>query len=93
MRSTMRMAGLSALLLMLSLASGCAGGAGSYPPRADLMGATEAKPVPGNEIATDPVAEARYNASVEAWGDRLRSAGVRLCKFFDATGMRGLDCP
>jgi hypothetical protein len=54
---------------------------------------TEAKPVPGDEIATDPVAEATYNARVESWGDRLRSAGVRLCKFFDETGMPDLDCP
>jgi hypothetical protein len=54
---------------------------------------TEAKPLPGDEIATDPVAEAHYNASVESWGERLRSAGVRLCRFFDATGMKGLDCP
>ena len=54
---------------------------------------TETKPVPTDEIATDPVAEASYNASVESWGDRLRAAGVRLCRFFDDTGMKGLDCP
>jgi hypothetical protein len=56
---------------------------------------TEPKPVPSDEIATDPVAEAHYNASVESWGDRLRSAGVRLCKFFDETGMsmQGFRCP
>jgi hypothetical protein len=54
---------------------------------------TEPKPVPGDEIATDPQAEAKYNASVESWGDRLRSAGVRLCKFFDETGMPDLNCP
>lgn len=92
MLSTLRRkAALSALLLTLCLASGCAG-AGTFPPVADLKAATEAKPVPGDEIATDPAAEARYNAAVESWGDRLRSAGVRLCHFFDATGMKGLEC-
>jgi hypothetical protein len=38
------------------------------------------------------VAEANYNAEVESWGDRLYSAGHRLCTFFKDTGMRGLDC-
>jgi len=52
---------------------------------------TEAKPVPGDEIVTDPVASAKYNAAVEAWGDRLRAAGMRLCRFFDRTGM-DVDC-
>ncbi len=57
------------------------------------MAATEAKPVPGDEIATDPAAEAHYNAAIEAWGDRLRSAGLRLCRFFAETGVKNLDCP
>lgn len=87
-----RRVGLLALPLMLSLVSGCAA-TGGYPPLADLQAVTEAKPVPTDEIATDPVAEASYNASVESWGDRLRSAGIRLCRFFDDTGMKGLDCP
>lgn len=89
-----RLAGLCLLLPMLSLASGCAT-SGGYPPLADLKAVTEAKPVPGDEIATDPVAEAHYNASVESWGDRGHSAGVRLCRFFAETGMEmaGFRCP
>lgn len=54
---------------------------------------TEAKPVPSAAIATDPEAAAKYDASVELWGERLRAAGIRLCRFFDETGMAGLDCP
>jgi hypothetical protein len=55
---------------------------------------TEAKPVPTDEIAADPVAEAHYNAAVESWGDRLHSAGARLCRFFEETDMPGVDfCP
>lgn len=52
---------------------------------------TEAKPVPDDAIATDPAADAHYNASVESWGDRVSSAGVRLCSFFRGTGMKGVD--
>lgn len=78
---------------MLLLASGCAT-SGGYPPLADLKAVTEAKPVPGDEIATDPVAEAHYNADVESWGDRLSAAGARLCRFFEAVKMPGLGgCP
>lgn len=55
---------------------------------------TEAKPVPGDEIATDPDAEAHFNASVESWGDRLLSGGGRLCRFFAKLNMPGVDfCP
>lgn len=92
MRSTLRArVALSALLLMPLLVSGCAV-AGGLPPPADLKAATEAKPVPSDDIATDPVAEAHYNAAVESWGDRLWLAGGRLCRFFKARGMT-LDCP
>lgn len=92
MRSTARrLAVRSALLPIVLLASACAS-SGGFPPRADLAAATEAKPVPGDEIATDPVAEAHYNADVEAWGDRLQSAGGRLCRFFARRRMPGLTC-
>lgn len=93
MSSTMRTT-LARLALppMLLLASGC-GASGGYPPLADLQAVTEAKPVPTDEIATSAQAEADYNASVESWGDRLSSAGGRLCRFFKETGMQGLDCP
>lgn len=90
--TTHRLAVHSALLLTLSLVSGC-GSSGGYPPIAEIKAVTEAKPIPGDEIATDPVAEAHYNAAVESWGDRLHSAGTRLCRFFDETGMKGLACP
>jgi len=53
----------------------------------------EPKPVPSDAIADDPVASAHYNASVESWGDRLYSAGGRLCRFFKRQGMKDLDCP
>lgn len=79
------------LLLAHCLASGCAA-SGGFPPLADLRAVTEAKPIPTDAIASDPVAEAEYNAAVEGWGDRLHSAGLRLCRFYQRTGMPGLDC-
>lgn len=93
MRSRMpRLAASSALLPALLLASAC-GASGGYPPLADLQAMTEAKPLPTDAIATDPVAEAHYNAELESWGDRLHAAGARLCRFFERTDMPGLDCP
>lgn len=49
--------------------------------------------MPGDEIATDAEAEAHYNAAVEGWGDRISSAGARLCRFFQRRKMPGLTCP
>lgn len=76
-------------LLLIGL-SGCATSA-SYPPKSDVIAATEAKPLPSDAIVTDPRESALYNAKVEAWGDRLRSAGLRLCRYFERTGM-DVDC-
>lgn len=92
MRSTARRrAALSALLPMLLLASACARPGGPFPPLADVKAVTETKPVPPDTIADDPVAEANYNAAVEGWGDRLHSAGERLCRFFVRIDMPKLD--
>ncbi len=91
-RLNLRRAAISALPLVLLPVSAC-GGSGGYPPLADLKAVTAPKPLPGDEIATDPVAEAKYNADVESWGEGLRAAGIRLCRFFDETGMPGVECP
>lgn len=80
---------LPALLLAVS---GCAAPASRLPPRADLQAAVEAKPVPTAEIVTSSKAAADYDAAIEAWGDRVRAAGGRLCRYFRALGM-AIDCP
>jgi hypothetical protein len=78
---------------MLLLASGCAS-SGAFPPPADLAALIEPKPIPGDEIASDSVAEARYNAALESWGERLSAAGGRLCRFYRRLSMPGLaPCP
>lgn len=79
------------LLPALLIVSGCGSSAG-FPPLADLNAVTSAKPVPGDDIVTDPVADAKYNAALETWGDKKHSAGIRLCKFFKTLGM-AVDCP
>jgi hypothetical protein len=80
------------LLLSLSTASACAVPASRFPPRADLVAATEAKPRPTADIVTDSKASAEYNAAVESWGDRVGAAGGRLCRYFREIGMK-VDCP
>lgn len=92
MRLTLRQAGSLALPIMFLLASNCTKLAAT-PPRADLMAATEKKPVPSDDIADDPVAFANHQASIDSWGDRLFDAGGRLCRFFKRTSMKDLDCP
>jgi len=62
-----------------------------FPPPADIAAVTEAKPLPSPDILTDPAASDRYGASVESWGERVQAAGVRLCRFFAAQGMKA-DC-
>lgn len=78
-------------LALLTLAA-CATTPAPYPPRADVQALAEHKPKPSAAILTDPAASDRYNSAVEGWGDRLHSAGKRLCRYFAATGMKGLDC-
>lgn len=58
------------------------------PPHADLVAVTEPKPVPTIEIVTSDAANARYNADVESWGDRVSAAGLRLCRFFGELGSK-----
>lgn len=64
----------------------------AFPPAADIEAATEAKPVPTDEIASSQQAYDQYQASVEAWGDRLSAAGKRICRWAVTNGAK-LDCP
>ena len=65
----------------------------AYPPRQDIAEVTETKPMPGADILTDPAAGDRYDSAVEGWGDRVRAAGMRLCRFYERTGMPAVACP
>lgn len=91
MRLTVRATTSRAMLPLLLTVSAC-GGSGGYPPLADLQAVTEAKPVPPDEIVTSAAASEHYNAAVESWGDRISDAGLRLCRFFERTGM-AVSCP
>lgn len=70
----------------------CAHDQVGIPARADIEALVAPKPVPGPEILTDPNASARHNAAIEVWGDRLSSAGARLCRYYKDLGA-DLDCP
>lgn len=89
MRRTTRKFRAVALLLLLAACSPRP--QVGTPPIADIETATEAKPRPTAAILTDPAADARYNSAVEAWGDRVRAAGVRLCRFYRDVGVK-VEC-
>lgn len=63
-----------------------------FPPSADVAAVTEPKPVPPIEIVTDEAAAVQYDADIESWGERLHSAGSRLCRWFNENGA-ALTCP
>lgn len=62
-----------------------------YPPRVDVEAATEVKPIPPVDIVTDDAVAAQYDADVESWGERVQSAGVRVCRWLNERGAE-FDC-
>lgn len=62
------------------------------PPAVLVADLTETKPEPPGNIATDPVAGARYSADLESWGERLRAAGLRACRWLKTNGA-AVACP
>lgn len=85
---------LTAALMIASLGAGvasCAKPVGAFPPATDLI--VQAKPVPPEDVLTSRIAGEQYDNAVEAWGEEGWARVSRLCRFFDAMGMRGLDCP
>lgn len=75
------------------LASSCAAPGAIPPPAADLQAAVEPKPQPTDDIATSQQAYDQYQASLEAWGDRLYAAGGRLCRWSAKVYKVKLNCP
>ncbi|WP_285020214.1 hypothetical protein [Novosphingobium sp. fls2-241-R2A-195] len=64
-----------------------------YPLPKDVQAMVERKPAPTEDILTDPAASARYNATIEAWGDRISSAAGIVCRNLISQGMAGVNCP
>ncbi|HUD28944.1 MAG TPA: hypothetical protein VMQ93_08745 [Novosphingobium sp.] len=79
-------------IAFLLLLSGCKT-TDAWPPRQDLVEVTAVKPEPPADILTDPAAGDRYDSAIEAWGDGVRAAGMRLCRFYERTGMPAISCP
>lgn len=71
--------------------SGCASSGATLLPVRDIEAVTEPKPIPSDDIVTDARAAALYNSKLEGWGDRIHAAGVRLCRYARATGVK-VDC-
>jgi hypothetical protein len=86
---------ISRLLLLPALmaVSNCAAQVVIAPPVADLQAATEPKPVPTDDIVTSQQAYDQYQASIEAWGDRISSAGGRLCRWSERVYKVKIGCP
>jgi hypothetical protein len=84
---------LPAMLLSLSIVSGCATPVTSsqkYPPADDLQ--RPAKPKISVDILTSERLHEEYNAAVEAWGDGLAAQVDRLCRFERQLGAP-VTCP
>jgi len=94
--SPLRRAGSLALLIAPLLATACAGRVTpvqTFPSHADLQAVTEPKPRPTPDIVTDPQANARFDAELEGWGERVQSAGVRICTWARSMGAKlPFDC-
>ena len=93
MRFTLSRMRLLLLLAMPLLASACASSGAIPPPVPDLQAVVEPKPVPSDDIATSDQANADYNAAIEAWGDRISSAGARLCRWSERAYKIKIGCP
>lgn len=91
LRGSFTFARKSLMCVNILALTACASG-GGYPDIKDVSAVTEAKPLPGADILTDPAASDRYNSALEGWGDRLHAAGMRLCRFYQRTGMPNIDC-
>lgn len=83
----------SVLLASLFLAAACTTPVGTVPPADDLKAVTEPKPVPTDDIATSQKAADQFSADIEAWGDRISSAGARICRWAETVGKRSFECP
>lgn len=83
-----------ALLGSLFLASGCASRpvpVQSYPPSVDLQ--VQSKPVLDPDALTSDKALNEYDAAVESWGEAGWLQVARVCRWAQASGMKGLSCP
>lgn len=61
------------------------------PPAQDVEAATERKPVPTAAIVESEEASLDYDNAVEAWGERVHSAGLRVCRWLNQNGGK-YDC-
>jgi len=85
---------LTACLMIVSLGAAvasCETPGAAFPSATDLR--VQSKPVPPDDVLTSRVAGEQYDNAIEAWGETGWAQIARLCRFFDALKMKGLDCP
>lgn len=78
----------------LSLVSGCASRERIqplYPPVADLK--VEPKPQLAPADLDSEAALDRHDIAIEIWGEKGWQAVGRICRWAQANGAEGLDCP
>lgn len=80
------------VVLALLTVTACATPSAPYPPASDINALVVNRPKLPPEALTDPSVDARYRSEERKWGDDIHAAGVRVCKFLKATGMKGVDC-
>ncbi len=94
MRSTRFLTRSLLIVAVLGTASACSATGSTqavFPSAADLQ--VKPRPVASVEGLTSEAALDRYETDLEIWGEEGWLAVGRLCRFFDAMGMKGLDCP
>ena len=73
------------MLTALLLVQGCEHPVSTpLPPAQDVEAATEPKPPVPADIVTDAQANARYSSALEAWGERISAASVRVCEWLNS---------
>ena len=83
---------LAAFVCLIIALAGCQHIAPGHPAAKDVQAMVERKPAPTDDILT-PGGSTRYNAEIEAWGDRISSAAGIVCRNLVAQGMAGVKCP
>lgn len=69
---------------MLAIASACDRPVSTpLPPAIDVEAATEPKPVPPADIVTSEEASLAYDNALEAWGERVQAAAMRVCEWLN----------
>lgn len=81
-----RLFALPAILLCLPAAM-CSPEPIAMPSDADIEAIAKPRPAPESEdILDDATANAVHEAAKDSWADKVHSAGLRVCRYFERMG-------